>query len=53
MHWVIVVDLEAVEDKFAANFGPKTAEKTKLLWKLVHAKTALLLSFFLEDPVDR
>ena len=49
---VIVVDLEAVQWKFAANSGPKTAEKTKLLWKLVLAKTALLLSFFMEDPVQ-
>ena len=28
---VIVVDLDVLEDKFAANSGPKTAEKTKLL----------------------
>ena len=26
--WVIVVDLDAVGDKFAANSAPKTAEKT-------------------------
>ena len=45
------MDLEALEDEFAANSWPKTAEKTKLLQKLRLVKTVLLLSFFLDDPV--
>ena len=45
------MDLGALEDEFAANSWPKTAEKTELLLKLVPLKTVLLLSFFLEDPV--
>ena len=45
------MDLEALEDEFAANSWPKTAEKTELLQKLRLVKTVLLLSFFLEDPV--
>ena len=44
--------LEAIEDKFAANSLPKTAEKNKLLQKLTLVKTVLLLSFFLDDPVE-
>ena len=48
---VIVVDLGAVEDKFVANSGPKTAEKTQLLWKRMPVQTVLLLPFFLDDPV--
>ena len=47
------MDLEALEDEFAANSWPKTAEKTELLQKIRLVKTVLLLSFFLEDPVDR
>ena len=50
-HRVIVMDLEALEDRFATNSWPKTAEKTKLLQKLRLVKTVLLLSFFLDDPV--
>ena len=45
------MDLEALEDEFAANSWPKTAEKTELLQKLRLVKTVLLLSFFLDDPV--
>ena len=45
------MDLEALENEFAANSWPKTAEKTELLLKLVPLKTGLLLSFFLDDPV--
>ena len=45
------MDLEALEDEFAANSWPKTAEKTELLQKLRLVKTILLLSFFLDDPV--
>ena len=45
------MDLKALEDKFAANSLPKTAEETKLLFKLVPVKTILLLSLFLDDPV--
>ena len=48
---MIVMDLGALEDEFAANSGSKTAEKTELLLKLRLVKTVLLLSFFLEDPV--
>ena len=48
---VIVVDLGAPEDKFVANSGPKTAEKTQLLWKWMPVQTVLLLPFFLDDPV--
>ena len=46
------MDLEALEDEFAANSWSKTAEKTELLLKLVPLKTGLLLSFFLDDPVE-
>ena len=46
------MDLEALEDEFAANSWPKTAEKTELLQKLRLVKTVLLLSFFLDDPVE-
>ena len=45
---VIVVDLGAVNDKFAAN---KPVEETKLLWKLMPVQPVLLLTFFLDDPV--
>ena len=48
---MIVMDLGALEDEFAANSGSKTAEKTELLQKLRLVKTVLLLSFFLDDPV--
>ena len=48
---VIVVDLGALEDKFVANSVPKTAEKTQLLWQWMPVQTALLLPFFLDDPV--
>ena len=46
------MDLGALEDEFAANSWSKTAEKTELLLKLVPLKTGLLLSFFLDDPVE-
>ena len=46
------MDLEALEDEFAANSWHKTAEKTELLQKLRLIKTILLLSFFLDDPVS-
>ena len=38
------MDLEALENEFAANSWPKTAEKTELLQKLKLVKTVLLLS---------
>ena len=47
------MDLEALEDKFAANSWPKTAERTNILLRLVPVKTVLLLSFILEDPVGQ
>ena len=46
------MDLGALKDEFAANSWPKTAEKTELLQKLRLVKTVLLLSFFLDDPVE-
>ena len=49
---MIVVDLGAPEDKFVANSGPKTAEKTKLLSKLMSVQSVLLLPLFLDDPVE-
>ena len=36
---VFVVNLDAVGHKFAASFWPKTAEKTKFLWKLRFSQT--------------
>ena len=48
---VIVVDLGAVEDKFVANSGPKTAEKTQLFKKRMPMRIVSLLPFFLDDPV--
>ena len=36
---VILVDLDAVGHKFAANFWPKTVEKTVFLWKLRFSQT--------------
>ena len=48
---VIVVDLGAQKDKFAANSGPKPVEEIKLLWNLMPVQTVLLLTFFLDDPV--
>ena len=36
---MIVVDLDAVGHKFAANFSPETAEKTEILWKLRFSQT--------------
>ena len=36
---VILVDLDAVGHKFAANFWPKTVEKTYFLWKLRFSQT--------------
>ena len=45
------MDLEALEDEFAANSWPKTVEKAELLEKLRLMKTVLLLSFFLDDLV--
>ena len=36
---VIVVDLDAVGGKFAANLWPKTAEKTRFVWKLRFSHT--------------
>ena len=36
---VIVMDLDAIGDEFAANFWPKTAEKTKFVWTLRFSQT--------------
>ena len=38
-HGVILVDLDAVGHKFAANFWPETVEKTDFLWKLRFSQT--------------
>ena len=47
---MIVLNLDAEGDKFVANSGAKTAEKTYV--KIVILTNKLLLPFFLKDPVE-
>ena len=50
-HGVILVDLDAVGHKFAANFWPETVEKTDFFVKIEIFTNILLLTFFLKEPV--
>ena len=42
---VVVVNLDALEDKFAANSLPETDEETQLWWTLMPVNAVLLFSF--------
>ena len=48
---MILVYLDAVGHKFAANFLPKTVEKTDFFVKIEIFTNILIFTFFLNDPV--
>ena len=45
-------DLVEVEDKFVAISYPKTPQRIHFLWKFMPVQTNLLLTLFLDDPVQ-
>ena len=45
-------DLVEVEDKFVVIADPKTPQRIHFLWKFMPVQTNLLLTLFLDDPVE-